>query len=64
MASSRSSPLVSPRKKQASFSNNVMTRTIDDEAAVDSDTDEYIDERAIDDDDDSWDWEDSTDESG
>ncbi|KAG7403563.1 Uncharacterized protein Forpe1208_v016162 [Fusarium oxysporum f. sp. rapae] len=64
MASSRPNPLLSARKKQASFSNNVMTRTIDDEAAVDSDTDDYIDESAIDDDDDSSDWEDSMEESG
>ncbi|KAK2932901.1 Protein of unknown function DUF3295 [Fusarium oxysporum f. sp. vasinfectum] len=33
MASSRPGSLLSARKKQASFSNNVMTRTIDDEAA-------------------------------
>ncbi|RKK67882.1 hypothetical protein BFJ69_g14100 [Fusarium oxysporum] len=64
MASSRPGSLLSARKKQASFSNNVMTRTIDDEAAVDSDTDDYIDESAIDDDDDSSDWEDSMEESG
>ncbi|KAL4729236.1 hypothetical protein ACLX1H_003650 [Fusarium chlamydosporum] len=64
MASSRPSSLLSARKKQASFSNNVMTRTIDDEAAVDSDSDDYIDESAIDDDDDSSDWEDSMEESG
>ncbi|RSM14661.1 hypothetical protein CEP52_001185 [Fusarium oligoseptatum] len=62
LASSRPSSLLSPRKKQTSFSNNVMTRTIDDEAAVDSDTD-YIDESAIDDDEDSSDWEDSMEES-
>jgi hypothetical protein len=64
MASSRPSSLLSARKKQASFSNNVMTRTIDDEAAVDSDSDDYIDESAIDDDDDSSDWEDYMEESG
>ncbi|KAH7186486.1 hypothetical protein BKA60DRAFT_668203 [Fusarium oxysporum] len=64
MASTRPNPLLSARKKQASFSNNVMARTIDDEAAVDSDTDDYIDESAIDDDDDSSDWEDSMEESG
>ncbi|KAL2692126.1 hypothetical protein Neosp_002532 [[Neocosmospora] mangrovei] len=62
LASSRPSSLLSPRKKQTSFSSNVMTRTIDDEAAVDSDTD-YIDESAIDDDEDSSDWEDSMEES-
>ncbi|KAM0075222.1 hypothetical protein ACKRZS_012713 [Fusarium odoratissimum] len=64
MASSRPGLLLSARKKQVSFSNNAMTRTIDDEAAVDSDTDDYIDESAIDDDDDSSDWEDSMEESG
>ncbi|RKK10634.1 hypothetical protein BFJ66_g14425 [Fusarium oxysporum f. sp. cepae] len=64
MASPRPNPLFSARKKQASFGNNVMTRTIDDEAAVDSDTDDYIDESAIDDDDDSADWEDAMEESG
>lgn len=64
MALPRPSSLLSARKKQASFSNNVMTRTIDDEAAVDSDTDDYIDESAIDDDDDSSDWEDSMEGSG
>jgi hypothetical protein len=64
MASSRPSSLLSACKKQASFSNNVMTRTIDDEAAVDSDSDDYIDESAIDDDDDSSDWEDFMEESG
>ncbi|KAH6952389.1 hypothetical protein BKA56DRAFT_738518 [Ilyonectria sp. MPI-CAGE-AT-0026] len=64
LASSRPSSLLSPQKKQASFSTNVMTRTIEDEAAVDSDTD-YIDESAIDDDDnDSSDWEDSVEDSG
>ncbi|KAM5359815.1 hypothetical protein ACJA88_015030 [Fusarium oxysporum] len=64
VASSRPSLPLSARKGQASFSNKVMTRTIDDEAAVDSDIDDYIDESAIDDDDDSSDWEDSMEESG
>lgn len=50
-------------KKQASFSNNVTTRTIESEAAIDSDTD-YVDESAIDDDDSSSEWEDSVEESG
>jgi hypothetical protein len=50
-------------KKQASFSNVVMTHTIENEAAIDSDTD-YVDESAIDDDDDSSDWEDSVEDSG
>ncbi|KAK7413353.1 hypothetical protein QQX98_007797 [Neonectria punicea] len=63
LASSRPSSLLAHKKKQASFSTNVMTRTIEDEAAVDSDTD-YIDESAIDDDDDSSDWEDSIEDSG
>ncbi|KAH7120097.1 hypothetical protein B0J13DRAFT_649456 [Dactylonectria estremocensis] len=62
LASSRPSSLLSPRKKQASSSTSVMTRTIEDEAAVVSDTDD-IDESAIDDDDDS-DWEDSIEDSG
>ncbi|RYC78322.1 hypothetical protein BFJ63_vAg18804 [Fusarium oxysporum f. sp. narcissi] len=64
VASSRPSSPLSAHEDQASFSNHVMTRTIDDEAAVDSDTDDYIDESAIDDDDDSSDWEDSMGESG
>ncbi|KAF4455914.1 hypothetical protein F53441_1851 [Fusarium austroafricanum] len=64
MALSQPSSSLSDRKKQVSFSNNVMAPTVDDEAAVDSDTDDYIDESAIDDDDDSSDWEDSMDESG
>ncbi|SCV61208.1 uncharacterized protein FFFS_15777 [Fusarium fujikuroi] len=63
MDSSQADPLISTHRKQASFSNNVMTRKVDDEAAVDSDTDNYIDESAIGDDDDSSDWEDSTEES-
>ncbi|KAH7114117.1 hypothetical protein EDB81DRAFT_921211 [Dactylonectria macrodidyma] len=62
-AGSRPNSLLTPRKKQASFSTNDMTRTIEDEAAVDSDTD-YIDESVIDDDDDSSDWEDSVEDSG
>ncbi|KAL7755458.1 hypothetical protein ACKLNR_014556 [Fusarium oxysporum f. sp. zingiberi] len=64
VASSHPGSRLSPCKKQVSFSNNDMTRTIDDEAAVDSDTDDYIDESAIDDDDDSSDWEDTMEESG
>ncbi|KAF5702235.1 hypothetical protein FMUND_13575 [Fusarium mundagurra] len=63
MASSRPGLLLSARKKQVSSSNIAMTRTIDYESVVDSDTDDYIDESAIDDDDDSSDWEDSTEES-
>ncbi|KAI5467786.1 hypothetical protein BGZ63DRAFT_346430 [Mariannaea sp. PMI_226] len=63
LASPRHSSLLSSQKKQASFSNRVMTHTIEDEAAVDSDTD-YIDESAIDDEDDSSEWEDSVEDSG
>ncbi|CAM1506371.1 Fc.00g060120.m01.CDS01 [Cosmosporella sp. VM-42] len=63
LASSRPGSLLSHKKKQASFANDVMTHTINDEAAIDSDTD-YIDESAIDDDDDSSDWEDSIEDSG
>ncbi|KAH7184299.1 hypothetical protein DER44DRAFT_834850 [Fusarium oxysporum] len=55
VASSRPSSPLSAHEDQASFN---------DEAAVDSDTDDYIDESAIDDDDDSSDWEDSMEESG
>ncbi|KNB15859.1 hypothetical protein FOXG_21513 [Fusarium oxysporum f. sp. lycopersici 4287] len=55
---------LSTYKKQASFSNNVITRTIDDQSAVDSDTGDYIDESAIDDDDDSSEWEASMEKSG
>ncbi|KAM0361941.1 hypothetical protein ACHAPK_011644 [Fusarium culmorum] len=64
MASPRPGSLLSARKKQDSFSNNIMTRTIDNEAAVDSDSDHYIDESAIDDDGDSSDWEDDVEEDG
>ncbi|KAG7403418.1 Uncharacterized protein Forpe1208_v016567 [Fusarium oxysporum f. sp. rapae] len=64
MAPWRSSSPPSVRKKQASFGKNAITRTIDDEAVVDSDTDDYIDKSAIDDDNDSSDWEDSMEESG
>ncbi|KAG4282270.1 hypothetical protein FPRO04_13314 [Fusarium proliferatum] len=59
VASSRPISFLSVKKKQVSFNKNVVKRTIDDEAAVDSDTDDYIDESAIDDDDDSSDWEDA-----
>ncbi|RKK90304.1 hypothetical protein BFJ68_g16489 [Fusarium oxysporum] len=48
-------------KKKTSFGNNTTTRTIDDEAAVDSDkvdSDDYVDESPIDDDDNSSDRED------
>ncbi|SCO54160.1 uncharacterized protein FFNC_15371 [Fusarium fujikuroi] len=63
MASSRPGLLLSALKKQISSSNIAMTRTIDYEPVVDSDTDDYIDESANDDDDDSSDWEDSMEES-
>lgn len=58
-----------PNKKQTSFKNEVATRTIHEDRAMDdevSETDEEdeIDESAIDDDDDSSDWEDSIEESG
>ena len=63
--SSRANPLLNSQKKQASFSNQVLTRTIPTVAINDdqSETD-YVDESAIDDDDDSSDWEDSNEESG
>ncbi|TVY73659.1 hypothetical protein Focb16_v006058 [Fusarium oxysporum f. sp. cubense] len=64
MASSQYCSLLSAPKNQASFGDNVMTRTVDDQAVVDSDIDDYIDEDAIDDDDDSSDWEDSMEASG
>jgi hypothetical protein len=65
LASGRPASLLSAQKKQASFSNTVSTRTIEaDSAAVDSDTEDYVDESAIDDDDDSSDWEDSVEDSG
>ncbi|KAK0385353.1 hypothetical protein NLU13_7829 [Sarocladium strictum] len=51
---------LSAQKKQASFSNHVSTHTIEHpDTAIDSDSDDYVDESAIDDDDDSSDWEDS-----
>lgn len=51
---------LSVQKKQTSFSNNVSTRTIEHaDTAIDSDSEDYVDESAIDDDDDSSDWEDS-----
>ncbi|PNH57907.1 hypothetical protein VD0002_g9615 [Verticillium dahliae] len=65
LASPRPNGLLNPQKKQASFSAQLVTRTIDNDSAVadDSDTD-YVDESAIDDDDDSSDWEDSIEDSG
>ena len=51
---------LSAQKKQASFSTNVSTRIIEHtDNAIDSDSEDYVDESAIDDDDDSSDWEDS-----
>ncbi|KLP23465.1 Uncharacterized protein LW94_13264 [Fusarium fujikuroi] len=47
----------------SSEEDGCLQSAMDDEAAVDSDTDDYIDESAIDDDDDSSDWEDATEES-
>lgn len=48
------------QKKHTSFSNDVSTRTIEHaDTAIDSDSEDYVDESAIDDDDDSSDWEDS-----
>ena len=63
--SSRPGPPLTAQKKQASFSNQVTTRTIDTSAIDDSETEaDYVDESAIDDDDDSSDWEDSVEDSG
>ena len=58
-----------PNKKQTSFKNEVATRTIHEDRAMDddvfeSDEDDEVDESAIDDDDDSSEWEDSIEESG
>lgn len=52
--------------KQASFSNHVITHSMEPDNAIESDSDDadYIDESAIDDDDDSSDWEDSIEDSG
>uniref|UniRef100_A0A0D2Y8A9 DUF3295 domain-containing protein n=1 Tax=Fusarium oxysporum (strain Fo5176) TaxID=660025 RepID=A0A0D2Y8A9_FUSOF len=63
IASSQSCSLLSAPKNQASFGDNVMTRTVDHQTVVDPDTDDYIDEDAIDEDDDSSDWEDSTEDN-
>jgi hypothetical protein len=62
---SRSGSLLSAMRKQACFSNQILTCTYDaDEAAIDSDTDDdELDESAIEDDESS-DWEDSVEESG
>lgn len=51
--------------KQASFSNHVtMYRPDEPDNAIESDSDDYIDESAIDDEDDSSEWEDSIEDSG
>lgn len=51
--------------KQTSFSNHVTMYHADEpDNAIESDSDDYIDESAIDDDDDSSDWEDSIEDSG
>ena len=65
--SGRSTNGLTAQKKQASFSNHVITHSMDDadDNAIDSDSEaDYIDESAIDDDDDSSDWEDSIEDSG
>lgn len=63
--SSRASAGLSAQKKQASFSNHVVTHTMEPDNAIESDSEvDYIDESAIDDDDDSSDWEDSIEDSG
>jgi hypothetical protein len=66
MHSPRANPLLNTQKKQTSFSNQVVTRTIPTVAISDNDQSEtdYVDESAIDDDDDSSDWEDSVEDSG
>lgn len=63
--SSRANGSLTCQKKQASFSNHVVTHTMEPDNAIESDSDvDYIDESAIDDDDDSSDWEDSVEDSG
>lgn len=65
LISPRPGSLISAQKKQASFSNNVITHTIEPQSAVETDTEaDYVDESAIDDDEDSSDWEDSIEDSG
>lgn len=61
MHSSRPGSLLSSQKKQASFSNQVSTRTIQ---TPSDQSDSYMDESAIDDDDEDSEWEDSIEESG
>ena len=66
--SARPGSLLNAQKKQASFSNQLVTRSIPAAAVVDDDQSEteadYVDESAIDDDDDSSEWEDSVEDSG
>jgi hypothetical protein len=64
--SPRPNSLLTVQKKQTSFSDQVTTRTIaNDNAIDDSETEaDYMDESAIDDDDDSSEWEDSIEDSG
>ncbi|KAI0022868.1 hypothetical protein F4780DRAFT_141298 [Xylariomycetidae sp. FL0641] len=61
MHSARPSPYLNGGKKQTSFSNKVMTRTI---PTPSEQSDSYMDESAIDDDDEDSEWEDSIEESG
>ncbi|KAH6647684.1 hypothetical protein BKA67DRAFT_662455 [Truncatella angustata] len=61
MHSARPSSLLNTQKKQASFSNQVTTRTIQ---TPSDQSDSYMDESAIDDDDEDSEWEDSIEESG
>lgn len=60
MHSARPSSLLNAQKKQASFSNQVTTRTIH---TPSDQSDSYMDESAIDDDEDDSEWEDSIEES-
>jgi len=64
----RGGALLNMQKKQTSFSNQLVTRTVAAPAVIDEDQSEteadYVDESAIDDDDDSSDWEDSLEDSG
>lgn len=57
----RSGSMLNAQKKQTSFSNQVITRTIQ---TPSDQSDSYMDESAIDDDEDDSEWEDSIEESG
>ncbi|KAH8666652.1 hypothetical protein BX600DRAFT_277043 [Xylariales sp. PMI_506] len=61
MHSARAGSLLTAQKKQASFSDQVTTRTIH---TPSDQSDSYMDESAIDDDDEDSEWEDSIEESG